>query len=684
MKNILLTIIASLILVSAYAQIDRSQRPEPGPAPRIEIGKAQSFTLSNGLQVFVVENSKVPRITFSMVFDYDPVYEGQIAGLVDITGAMIRTATENRTKEMIDDEIDFIGASMSASARGLYASGLSRHTSTLTELIADVVVNARFEQEHFDRAKTQARSGLSAAKNDPASIASRVNKVLIYGADHPYGVNTTEESLDNITIDMCREFYQSFVKPEITYLAVVGDVKFEEIKALLEKHFASWERGMLRQQSYPTPQLPEGRRVAIVDRPNAVQSAIRVGFPVDLKPGAEDAISARVMNNILGGGTSRLFDNLRETHGFTYGAYSRLNTDKLMGAFVASTDVRNIATDSAVYEILFEINRLRYEAVPDEELQLYKNEQNGNFALSLENPQTVANFALNIARYDLPGDYYATYLQKLADITAEDIMEAANKYLYPDYANILIVGKAADVAESMKKFADDGQIHYYDEDGNKYDPGQKLKPAPEGMTAAAVTAKYIEAIGGEKKLKKIKDLNVTATAEMQGMTLTFDTYQKAPDKMRVEIGSGGTVFSEQIYDGEQGMASSPMGKEKLEGEMLEEMKFQAAMNIELYYDEYGIKQELLGIETVNGKEAYKLQLSYPTGNDKTEYYDTETRLKIKSISTAGIAEYDDYREVDGIQFPFAIRQTAGPQVIDLKVIAVKINSKLKDDLFKIE
>jgi zinc protease len=606
MKNIILTLTATFFLANAFAQLDRSQRPEPGPAPRVEIGEAKSFTLDNGLRVFVVENSKVPRVTFSMVFDYDPVYEGHLAGLMDITGQMLRTATETRTKEMIDDEIDFIGASMNAGSKSLYATGLSRHSSKISELISDVLINARFEQEHFDRIVTQYKSNLQAEKNDPSSIASRINKVLVYGADHPYGVNTTEESLDNITLNMCREFYETFFRPEVTYMAIVGDVQFDEIKSLIERHFKDWKQGMVPAMSYETPQLPKGTRVALFDRPNAVQSTIRVSFPVDLKPGSEDAISARVLNAILGGSTSRLFDNLRETHGFTYGAYSSLSSDKLIGSFTAFTDVRNIATDSAVHEILYEINRLRFEPVPAEELQLYKNELNGNFALSLENPQTVANFALNIARYNLPDDYYATYLQRLAAINEKDVLDAANKYLFPDNANILVVGKAADVAENLKKFAFDGRIRYYDEDGNEYDPTKKLKPAPQGMTATDVTNRYIEVIGGAKKLSSMKDLTISATTEMQGMPISFETYNKAPNKLRVEIGSGGTIFSTQIFDGEKGVATSPMGKEELTGEMLEEMKIQSVLNVELHYDEYGVRQELLGIELWAGKMPTRL------------------------------------------------------------------------------
>jgi zinc protease len=684
MKNILVTLFACLLLTPVFSQLDRSVRPQPGPAPVIEIGEAKSFTLDNGLKVFVVENDRVPRVTFSLVFDYDPMFEGQFAGLKDVTGMMLRTATKTRTKEMIDDEIDFIGASLNASAGGVFASGLARHSGKLAELIADVVINARFEQEHFDRIKTQMTSNLAAERNDPGAIAGRISRVLLYGSEHPYGVNVTEASLQNISLELCEFFHQTYIRPEITYMAVVGDVKFEEVKKIIIQHFDSWEPGSVPEHTYPTPQPPAGTTVAVFDRPNAIQSNIRVTFPVDLKPGSDDLIGARVMNSILGGSTSRLFDNLRETHGFTYGAYSQLSSDKLIGSFTAFTDVRNSATDSAVREILHEINRMRIEPVPQTELQLYKNEMNGNFALSLESPQTVANFALNIARYRLPEDYYATYLQRLAAINQEDIARAANKFLIPENAYIVIVGKAAEIAENMKQFAADGRIRYFDEDGIEYDPEQRLKPAPEGLTAADVIARYIEVLGGEKKLKALKDVTIKATTEMQGMQLEFDTYRKAPNKLKVVVGSGGMVFSTQLFDGEKGSVSSPMGAEMLEGEMLQEMKLQAIMNIEMEYEKHGIRADLMGIEGVEGNDAYKVELTYPTGNTITDYYDVESGFKVRSLSSEGLTGFADYREVEGMMFPFSLKQVAGPQVFDLKVVSVEVNTGLGDDLFKVE
>ncbi|HSW67923.1 MAG TPA: pitrilysin family protein, partial [Bacteroidales bacterium] len=572
------TILLSLLMsIQIWAQIDRSVRPEPGPAPIVEIGKAQSFELPNGLKVFVVENNKIPQVTFSVIFDYDPVFEGDAAGFVDITGQLIKTGTTTRSKEQIDEEIDHMGASISANATSLHASGLSRNTEQLSALIADIIINANFEERHFSRIKTQMLSELAANKTSPSGIASRVSRVLFFGANHPYGVNVTESSLERVTLEKCVAFYKNHFRPGSSYMAIVGDVRFEDIKRLIERDFGAWKAGEAPEHDYPFPSMPSGTQVALIDRPNAVQSTIIVGFPVNLKPGADDAIAARVMNRILGGSTSRLFYNLRETHGFTYGAYSDLNSDEVAGSFSAFTDVRNIATDSAVYEILYEINRIRYEKVPQDELQLFKNELNGSFAIALENPQTIASFALNTARYSLSEDYYTTYLQRLALITQEDVALAANNHLHPDNAYIIVVGRTPDIADNLRRFAYDGKIRFFDEDGIEYAKDEKLRPAPAGITAETVTNNYIRAIGGQRRMKRVRDITTTMTTTMQGMPITITSYNKAPNKYRMEIGSGGVVFNTQIFDGKKGIISSPMGSQEMPAEMVESLKFNAML-----------------------------------------------------------------------------------------------------------
>lgn len=666
--------------------LDRSIKPQPGPAPVINIGKYESFELENGLKVFVVENKKIPRVSYSLIIDYVPFAEGELAGLADFTGQMLRKGTKTLSKDQLDEEIDFIGASLSTSANGIYASSLKKHNTRLLELMSDVLLNPAFTSEELEKIRTQAISGLEAQKNEPSAISERVGKLLTYGSDHPYGESMTEKSAKKITVDQCNEFYQGFFRPQIAYLAIVGDITTAEAKDLIGKYFSKWESKEVPNIASPEPEMPSQKVVAIVDRPDAVQSTLSLSYPVNFKPGNPDAIKARVANTILGGGTFRLYNNLRESKAYTYGAYSRLSADKLAGKFEVSTEIRNSVTDSAINEILFEMNRIRDEKVPQDELDLVKNYLTGAFALSLEEPQTVANFAINTARYGLSSDYYVNYLKELAAVNAEDVQEMAKKYIKPDNAYILAVGKASEIAGKLEKFTGGQPIRYFDFEGKEFDPNKKTKPAPESLTAVEVNNAYIKAIGGEKALMKVKDLTMMASTNMQGMTIGFDIYRKAPDKYLMKIGAGDMVFQQMAYDGVTARMVSPMGGENktLEGKELENMKYESILNIELQYEKYGITLSLEGIEEIDGTETYRVLITYPSGKETTRFFDVKTGLLIRETGEQGISEFSDYREVNGVKFPFMISQQMGPQTVRLNVLSIKVNSKIKDEIFTLK
>lgn len=668
---------------SLNAQLDRSKAPAAGPAPKIVVGSYESFTLANGLKVFVVENHKLPKVNFTMIFDYEPLFESDRQGFVSIAGDLLGTGTKNRTKDQINEEIDFIGASLNFSSGGFNASCLTRHSEKLMEVIGDVLSNSVFTQEELDKSRKQFISGLAAEKKDPGAISERVSKVLMFGKNHPYGQVTTEKTLENITLDNCTDFYKNYVRPNISYLAIVGDITLAEAKTLCEKHLASWQSLQSAMGISPALKSLTEPRIAIVDRPASVQSMIKIGYAVNLKIGDPDYIKARVANTILGGGTFRLFENLREKHGWTYGSYSQLSPDKLVGNFTATAEVRNSVTDSAITQMLYEMKRMGEEKVPQDELNLVKNYVSGTFALSLENPQTIANFALNTHRYKLPADYYQNYLQQIAAITQEDILAVSKKFITPDKANILVVGKAEEVAKPISGLAKNGKIDYYDVDGNLVDKTKKMKQAPAGITAESVVEKYLEAIGGRKKLAKIQDVTMSMSTTMQGMTISIKSVNKAPNKMFIEVGSGGMVFSKQVFDGTKASMTSPMGNQELSGKELEEMKNQAILNIELDYAKNGVKLELLGMEMVNEKECYVLQLTYPQGNKETEFFDISSGLRLKKSGSQGPTEYKDYREVKGILFPFVIQQEMEGMSMKMNVESIELNTKPSDDIFKI-
>lgn len=690
MKRI--SVIILLIIFTAsplFPQLNRSTPPPPGPAPEIKLSDYESFELSNGLKVFVVENHKLPVVSFSLVIDRDPILEGDSTGYITMAGDLLRTGTKTRTKDQIDEEIDFLGASLSTSATGVSASTLTSHMNKLLDIMSDIVINPVFRQEELDKIKKQTLSELATAKDEPETIAGRLEQALYYGKDHPYSEFETEETVGKVTLQMCRNYYNSFFKPNIAYLAVVGDVTKKDIQPVIEKYFGSWQKGEVRHFTYPAPKAPSSDIVAISDRPNSVQSTIRIGYPIDLKVGGPDAIKAGLTNTILGGGEFRLFKNLREQHAYTYGAYSRISSDKLAGNFTAYTDVKSAVTDSAVFQILNEMKKMR-EAKPDEkELQQAKNYTSGNFAIALEKPATIASFAINIAKYNLPKDYYKNYLKNLQAVSAGDVQDMANKYIHPENAYIIVVGNSQEIADKLKRFSPTGQVTVYDIYAQKLDT--TAKKLPEGVTARQVLDNYIAKIGGRENLLKVKDRTTEMTGKVQGVDINITIFQKQPDKLLQEI-KAGSMTQSIAFDGTKGFSVTPAGKKEITGANLEDLKQEAALNLLLEPDKYGITYKLAGIEKVEGKDAYRIELQSASGKKWTEYYEAISGLKLRQVKPVAApmgqamqtVDFSDYREVDGVMYPFRLKQTLGSQQMEMQVTSVKVNNNLKDSIFEVQ
>lgn len=699
MKKIVLIILAASFGISVSAQkIDRSKRPTAAAAPEIKLGKTESFTLPNGLKVFVVENHKLPKVSYSLSLDIDPVSEGDMAGYIEAAGQLMERGTKNRTKEQLDKEVDFIGATLSSYSTGVYASSLKKHQDKLLTLMTDVLLNANFNQEELDKIKKQTISGIASSKDSPDAIADNARHALVYGKNHPYGEIATEETIEAITLEKCKEYYTTYFKPNVAYLAVVGDVTVAEVKPLVEKYFAAWEKGDVPINKYRTPVAPKETEVAFVHKEGAVQSVINITYPINMKPGSPDAIKARLMNSILGGGsTARLFMNLREGHGYTYGAYSSLSSDELVGSFNANAKVRNEVTDSSIAQFIVELNRMIDEKVSEEDLQNVKNYITGTFAYTLQDPQTIARFALNTAKHNLPADYYNNYLKNVAAVTVDDIQAMAKKYIKPENAIILVVGDKAE-ADKLKGFAASKEVSFYDTYGNDY--VEPLKPAPAGVTATTVLDKAIESKYGmapckklSKTLKKVKDVTVKMSATIQGQSINVTRYSKAPNKSAMTMNMGPMVIQKQTFNGTSGKTSGMQGSKDLEGDDLEDMKKSAKMFGDLDYKNDGNTYELLGVEMIEGNDAYKIQVSKANGDKSSEWYDVASGMQVKAMQVKDVGEeaggsmtitslYSDYKVVNGINYAHKIKQSFGPQTLDMEVTSIEHNTKLGDDVFE--
>jgi len=675
----------------------RWNQPAPGPARKIEIGKANEFELTNGLKVIVVENNKLPRVSFSLSAETGPIFEGDKAGTLDMTGQLVNSGTTTKSKAEIDEEVDFIGANFSARGTGMFGSSLKKHSTELLAIMSDVLMNPSFPQEEFDKIKKQTLSGLAQDKEDPNSIARNVTSVLTFGKDHPYGELTTEETVENISVADCKKAYETYMKPNISYLTIVGDINLADAKMLAEKYFGSWKKGDYSKKTFEDPKAPNGTEIDFVNKTGAVQSVINVSYPVKLIPGSEDAIKASMMNMMFGGFfASRLNSNLREDKAYTYGIRSSLRPNKEIGSFNISGAVRNEVTDSSLTEIFKEMNTMINKPISAKELTLVKNVMSGNFARSLEQPQTVARFASNIARLNLPADYYETYLEKLNNVTAADIQAMAKKYLRPENAHFIIVGNKDEVADNLAKFASSKKVDFYDTYGNFLEIKDSPKVAGD-VTASSVVMDFIKVSGGKEALMGLKTMTSKMSMSAMGANLEMTTTKKAPNffHMIMIMPAQGMTIVEQKFNGVKGAASGMQGSQEFtEGDEFDAMAEQAAIFPELAYlgDDYNL--ELKGIENVDGVDCYKVIVNPPNGSKSTDYYEVESKLKKQTITTqAGqggqeavvTVKFSDYKAAEEFVFPHTIEFIGmGPAPMKSTVESYEFNKDVDMSLFRIE
>ena len=677
-------IILSSLFISAIMQGQIIPQPKSGPAPTIKIGKPESFQLKNGLKVMVVENHKLPRVSFTLTLDNAPYAEGAKKGVSDLTSSLIGNGTKKISKTAFNEEIDFMGASVNFSSNGASANALSKYAARVLELLADGALNPNFTQEEFDKEKAKIIEGLKASEKSVPDVAARVNDLLTFGKEHPNGEYVSEATIKNVTLADVQANYNSYFVPENAYLIIVGDVKFAETKKAVEKLFGSWKKASAPVQTYAEPKDVAFSQINFVDMPNAVQSEVAVVNLVNLKMTDPDYFPALVANQILGGDfNSYLNMNLREAHGWTYGARSSIRGEKRITKFEASTQVRNAVTDSTVVEIFKEYKKIRTEKVTDEMLASVKAGYIGRFVMQIEKPQTIAGYALRIQTQNLPADFYENYIKNINAVTADDVMRVANKYFMADNSRILIVGKGADVVPALEKLKI--PILFFDKYGNPVEKPVFKKEVPKGMTAKTVLDNYIKAIGGEKAALAVKTIAMTGstTIPQAPAPLSYNSKFDVKGKLLVELTMGGMSIMKQVVNEKGGFVIQQGQRMDLTGKDLEEMKAAATPIEELNLLK---KPEVIltGIEMVNGTEVYALK----NGNT-TLYYDVKSGLKIGDLITMEQGgqtmnktnSYLDYREVKGIKVPFNLVQNVGFE-LNIKMTDVKINEGVSDADFK--
>ena len=666
---------------SATAQIDRSVQPTPEPAPKVKLGKVKKFTLNNGLKVIMVENHKLPRASASLTIDFLPYAEGNKKGVSSMMGSLLGRGTTHITKDEFNEKVDFLGANIGFYSSGASARSLKKYFPEILELMADGVKNSQFTQEEFDKEVRITLDHIKSKEKNVTYIARRVEDALLYGKTHPYGEFITEKSIKNISLQDIKNNFKSYYIPNNAYLVIVGDINPKAIKKLVKKIFKDWKKGIIPVSNILKPQNVTTTEIDFINMPNAIQSEILVANNTNLKLGDKDYYATLLANAILGGGGgARLFLNLREDKAYTYGSYSQIDQDRYAATFRATASVRNVVTDSSVVEIQKEINKIRYQKVTAEELKNAKAKYIGSFVRTIQKPATTARITLNIARYNLPSDFYENYLSNINSVTINDVQNASIKHFKGDKARIIITGKAIDVLKNLEKTVD-YKINYFDKFGNPANKPKMSLPIPAGVTATTVVNAYFKAIGGKDKVMAVKTLLMESTTKVQGMNLSLVVKTATPNKQSEIVFMAGNVLSKQVFDGTKGYSEGRGQHIELKGKQLEQVKSKTAPFEDLAYAKGTLKR----IEPINGKNAYVIVVG-----DTEVFYNTVSGLKVKSVTTTKVGGkeiktpsiFKDYKEVNGIKFPHKILKKMGPMDVIFKIKKIKINEGVSDKDFK--
>ena len=494
----------------------RKTAPEAlAPVP-FNIPQAFQTTLPNGLRVVIFEDKRLPLVSYRLAFMSGDVHDpSDSIGLTSAMASMLTEGTENYSSLALAEKIERLGASISTSSSDdftvIAASALGLYNSEILHLMSEIVFRPTFPSDELDLYKRNTIENLKFQRSQPNFLANEKTARLLYG-EHPYSrVSTTAADVVKLSSDALSRFHNHRFIPNNAVLIAVGDVERDSLLKEIEEHFGDWEQGTAPTSTFPIPPTRENASLTIVDRQGSAQSNI-VLANLALNRNDPDYFAVIVMNQVLGAGaSSRVFMNLREEKGYTYGAYTRVDMKKLAGDFEATAEVRTAVTGDSLKEFFYELNRIRDEKVTDNELADAKNFLTGVFPIRAETQEGLTNLIVSQELYNLPKDYLQTYRDDVNAVTIDEVQRVAKKYIAPDKMAIVIVGDAEEIIPQAKPYA--AHIEIFDTDGNPKELSDY------GQTSSEPTAD----VAGEWVLMldfQGQELPITLTLTQEGDTVS--------------------------------------------------------------------------------------------------------------------------------------------------------------------
>jgi len=735
-----------LVAVASVGQAQTQTRPWPSEAPprplQARDAKFPPYdiqTLPNGLQVVVVLHHEQPAVTMRLLVRAGAAADPKDKlGLARLTASLLDQGTATKSAQEMNDAIDFIGGAMGASAGTdltfAHMVVMKDSFETGMRMLSDMARHPGFAQSEIDRQRQQTLSSLQVSLEDPEYVANSVFDRLVYGF-HPYGLPDigTAETLASITRDDIVAFHRRYFTPNNAILAIVGDVTSDEAFSMAKKVFGDWERRDVPTQKYMDP--PDAtRRVVIVNKPDAVQTEVRVGH-VGIPRNHPDYMALNLAIRILGGeGSNRLHQVLRTERGLTYGAQANLDALKETGDFQAETNTRSDATGEVLRLIVDEFWRMQRDRVGTLELDNAKAYLTGSFPLTIETPDSIAMQVVTALFYGLPLQELQTFRERVNAVTVDDVQRVSRAFLRPDRLSVVLVGNAAAFSSQLRGvgFGTFETVELPELDlvaanfkrpptrtgrGNQaagfnsqaahpaklaYQQAsaavKPTTPAEESAKAVALLDRVIAAKGGLDKLQGLKTIvatqNVTTAAANRDGYTTFETtnYIQYPDRLRIQTYVGSTA-NVQAFDGAEVWVKDQHGVRTQPDAVARQVRLSMRRDVVplLLAAKAGTMTPriLPDVKLASGSIDHVLELSAPDLGPILLYINAESALidKLTFVDEAPskplVEEvFSDYRDVNGIKIPFSGTRKIGTQSVERRTSDVEINRSLEPSLFK--
>lgn len=435
----------------------RQEPPPSGPPRDVQFPAIARTTQENGLETNTVPYDQLPIVYLQLVIksggEADP--EG-MPGVAHLVGAMLKEGTRTRSSAELAEEVEYLGADLwvSDDEENIYVGmrALAEHLDEAMEILSDVAMNPAFRPDELAKLKRREIDRLALQQNNPQFLASREMHARLYG-EHPYAnVDTTREVVQRVRRNDLQRWHRTHFVPNNAFLVAVGDTTAEEVQRVADEKFGRWRRGEVPEPEYAEPPARDQRQIVLVDRPESVQSVIAISN-LAIPRSHGDYEELEVANQVLGGSAaSRLFMDLRERRSLTYGAYSGVGESVKVAPFRATASVRNEVTGQAMQAFFEHLDRIRTEPVPAAELTDAQRYLSDRFPLQIDTPGRIASMVADLRVYGLPDGYWDQFRSAIREVTAEQALEAAQQHIRPDQALVVVVGRAADVAETLQQY----------------------------------------------------------------------------------------------------------------------------------------------------------------------------------------------------------------------------------------